>query len=328
MTELTPYRPDAIDTTPRGHGVTSHYKLLEYWVKAQRSEKTKTLYARAGGNLIAFAEEKYREIYPEAEAPNLDEWMRGLNHAVASMTYPEWQEYESILARNHALSTAATYANACRSLFMFGQRLGYLMRSPAHIIKGKKRPDAKSTKELTEEEVLALVHAPRKARDRVLLELLYVSGIRAEEAATLFWKDVRRKGEHVVIQVIGKGEKVRSIQLPKGASRRLLALMTLDTKPEDAVFSAVGPPHPHPWTPMNPLSFNAIVLKARAAAGITKPVSPHWFRHAYAQHARAKGQTKDDIQDALGHASPQTTEGYLAAHEGLMLSADFITERD
>lgn len=288
-------------------GATDDMQLMAMWVASQNSKATQRLYERAGNMLLEFLRSR-----------------GGLGAA----SLRDWKDFEAMLALRYLPNSALTIANSARSLFMFAQRCDYIYKSPAHVIKAPRREGRKSSKDLTEEEALAIIRAPYKRRDRVLLELLYVTGIRAEEAATLHWKDVRPVGNHVVIQVIGKGAKVRSLKLPVNASRRLLELRSLDNVPEDAVFSAVGKPHPHPWTHMSPLSFGAIVTKARADAGVTKPVSPHWFRHAYAQHARKRGQTKDDIQDALGHASQSTTEGYLAAHEGLMLSADFITERD
>lgn len=309
MTEILP--PQVIREVAQNpatfHGAADDWDVLKMWVESQNSEKTKLLYRRAGGKLLEF-------LAPRGGLP--------------AATLADWRDFTSALEDRYKRHSAITMENACRSLFMFCQRCDYIYKSPAHVTKAPQRQDRKSTKELTEDEVLSLIGAPARKRDKVLLELLYVTGIRAEEAATILWKDCRQVGHHVIVQVLGKGGKTRSLKLPKGASRRFMELKSINNEPGDAVFTSVGPPHPHPWPPMKPGSFNYIVREAARKSGIIKDVSPHWFRHAYAQHARAKGQTKDDIQDALGHASQTTTEGYLAAVEGMMLSQDFITERE
>lgn len=286
-------------------GAVSDHHLMDMWLAAQRNDKTRRLYKRAAEYLLE----------------SLPTGLRGCKLV-------DWQKFEDDLVKRYRLHSAITIANSCRSFFMYAQRCGYIGLSPAHVHRPPAAPHQKSSKELTEEEVDSLIKGARRQRDKVLLEVMYTTGCRAEEVAGMQWRDCRQKGLHVVIQVMGKGSRVRSLQLPKGASRRLMEMKTLDSVPEDYVFSTDAVPHPHPWRKMKPASFNYIVREAARRAGITKDVSPHWFRHAYAQHARARGISKDDIQDALGHQSQSTTEGYLAAHEGLMLSADFITERD
>jgi site-specific recombinase XerD len=62
-----------------------------------------------------------------------------------------------------------------------------------------------------------------------------------------------------------------------------------------------------------PLSRHAVarvVARLARAAGITKRISPHSCRHAFVTLALDAGATLRDVQDAAGHASPETTRRY------------------
>jgi hypothetical protein len=61
-------------------------------------------------------------------------------------------------------------------------------------------------------------------RNRVLLLLLYASGVRRGELAWLRWRDLQATGEGGQITVFGKGGETRSIQLPDSVWKRLQKL--------------------------------------------------------------------------------------------------------
>src|SRR5450830_742268 len=66
--------------------------------------------------------------------------------------------------------------------------------------------------------------------------------------------------------------------------------------------------------PGQPISKNAVELacqKAHRATGITKPITPHSLRHAFATHLLESGTDVRTIQLLLGHRSLSTTSHYL-----------------
>ena len=61
---------------------------------------------------------------------------------------------------------------------------------------------------------------------------------------------------------------------------------------------------------MHPTTVLKIVRKAAQKAGINKPVSPHWMRHAHASISSERAPLHV-VQQSLGHSSIQTTNRYL-----------------
>ena len=104
--------------------------------------------------------------------------------------------------------------------------------------------------------------------------------------------------------VYGKGGKTRVILLPVNIWDELISFRN-DSSQDSPVFkSRKKEGQFHPTTILR------IVKKACRKAGISKPVSPHWLRHAHASVASEKAPLHV-VQASLGHQSIQTTSRYL-----------------
>ncbi len=174
-------------------------------------------------------------------------------------------------------------------------------------------PPRRLPKALSYDDVEALLAAaglgddPVTLRNAALLELLYGTGARIEEACRLDRDDLDLVERTVLLH--GKGGRDRL--LPLGTA----AVTALDTylirgRPAFVKTSA-------PAVFLNSLgrrlsrqSAWAIVSEAAERAGIAQQVSPHTLRHSFATHLVERGADVRVVQELLGHASVTTTQIY------------------
>lgn len=141
-------------------------------------------------------------------------------------------------------------------------------------------------------------------KHRAIFMTIYAAGLRVSEATHLKIGDV--DSQRMVIRVDqGKGNKDRYVML----SPLLL----------DALRSYWSLARPKPWLfpgdlPGQPITQGAVreaCSKAHRACGISKPITPHALRHAFATHLLESGTDVRTIQLLLGHRGLATTSRYL-----------------
>ena len=229
--------------------------------------------------------------------------------SLPAVTLGDVQAYaEELEARGLAAATRARALAAVKSLLTFAHRIGY---TPVNVGAAEKLPRLKFT--LAErivplETVAAIVAGETNARNRVLVRLLYVGGLRVSEATGLRWRDVQARKSGAQVTVHGKGEKTRVVLLPAPVAAELETLRG-DAEPDAPVFVGRG------GAPLSAGQAWRIVKAAGTRAGVPG-VSPHWLRHAHASHALDAGAGIHVVRDTLGHASLATTSRYLHARPG------------
>lgn len=148
-------------------------------------------------------------------------------------------------------------------------------------------------------------------RDRAMLELLYASGLRASELASLQLSDYLAKDRRV--RVIGKGNKQRMVPVHAVAAaaideylkvcRPVLVTAAKAGQDKGRVFvSKTG-------KPLHRVAVWQIVKRCATAAGLPKAY-PHAMRHSFATHLLSGGADLRVVQDLLGHADITTTQIY------------------
>ncbi len=155
---------------------------------------------------------------------------------------------------------------------------------------------------LTKEEVKRLIEAATHEKSRLLIKLLYASGLRIGECLALKVEDLEL-GERIAWVRSGKGGKDRMVIL----SEALVAEIKRYTRHQKIAAGLLFPGRTGAMTARNA---HKIIAEAAKRAGITKPVSPHKLRHSFATHLREAGTDLRVIQELLGHANLQTTEIY------------------
>ncbi len=167
-------------------------------------------------------------------------------------------------------------------------------------------------KALSYEEVMAILGAVElsdelRMRDKVLLELLYATGIRISEALSLNVLDVSLEERY--LRVVGKGNKERVVPF-HGRMARLLNEYLSESHP----ILSKGKPMLFPNARGGRLSRVGawkIVKFYAAKVGLSHKVHPHVFRHTFATHMLIGGCDIRTLQELLGHTSVTTTERYL-----------------
>ena len=141
-------------------------------------------------------------------------------------------------------------------------------------------------------------------RDKIILELLYGTGIRLSELVGLETSDLDLSGK--TIRVFGKGSKERMIPI-SGSLATLLANYLSQRAPEDntrcLILTDKG-------KAAYPVFIQRIVKKYLSAVTTLSQKSPHILRHTYATHLLNRGADLNAIKELLGHANLAATQIY------------------
>ena len=209
--------------------------------------------------------------------------------------------------------TSARLLSSIRRFYRYLVRQGAVQKDPSAQIEfpklGRPLPET-----LTEEEVERLLAAPstnkaQGVRDRAMLEVLYACGLRVSELIGLTLSQVNLN--HGVIRVTGKGNKERLIPFGEQANEWISkfinearADLLKNKRPCDALFIT------NRGAAMTRQAFWHLIKKHSKNVGITKHLSPHTLRHAFATHLLNHGADLRVVQMLLGHSDLSTTQIY------------------
>jgi integrase/recombinase XerD len=168
-------------------------------------------------------------------------------------------------------------------------------------------------KSLSEKEVESLLKAPNintkpGLRDRAMLELLYACGVRVSELVNILLTEVSVSDG--VIRVTGKGGKTRLVPMGEEALDWIQEYMKeargdiLKNKLSKFLFVT------HRGGAMTRQTFWYLIKRYTIIAKISKPISPHVLRHAFATHLINHGADLRVVQMLLGHSDISTTQIY------------------
>ena len=189
-------------------------------------------------------------------------------------------------------------------------------------VKGARSEGRRTGNWLTREQAQMWLNAPdsrtmKGLRDRTLLAVLIGCGLRRTEAADLAFEHVQqRDGRWVLVDIIGKRDKVRSVPMPNWTKAAIDTWSKAAGVTEGLVFRAVNKGDHVVGDGITPQAiYNIIVGYAEELKN--KGVAPHDLRRTFAKLAYKGGAALDQIQLSLGHESIQTTENYLGVEQDL-----------
>ena len=144
-------------------------------------------------------------------------------------------------------------------------------------------------------------------RDRLVLELLYASGIRRSELINLKWEDVDFSGSR--IRVLGKGNKTRLIPV---AAQLMESLKLYSDRVKEHNENNMIPEvfATNKGTKMYPKFVYNLVNKYLSHISTSDKKGPHVLRHTFATHLSNQGADLNAIKELLGHSNLSATQIY------------------
>ncbi|MFH0701764.1 MAG: tyrosine-type recombinase/integrase [Candidatus Woesearchaeota archaeon] len=222
---------------------------------------------------------------------------RNQHQELKRMTKEEIKEY-----LDRYLGCSNTYNVNLNALkFFFEEVLHKRLTFKVHFSKTPKRlPEF-----LTKEEVPLLLAAIKNPKHRLMIELMYGTGMRVSELVNLKVKDFDFEHNFGWVRQ-GKGRKDRPFILPLCLKEKIIYLIRKDNlTSEDWLFSS------NRKKSYSVSSLREIIKRAKEECKCNKNIHPHTLRHSFATHVIQNGYTALELQPLLGHAQVQTTMMYV-----------------
>ena len=244
---------------------------------------------------------------------HFDRWLAAQSVSLLKVKKTDIGSYLSFrLQKKQSARSTARLLSCLRGFYQYQLRESKISLDPTLDIESPKLPRT-LPKSLSEADVEALLAAPDitepiELRDRAMLELLYASGLRVTELVSIQVGQLSMT--QGVVRVMGKGSKERLVPTGEEALLWLQRYMQqgrpllLGAKMSDVMFPSKR------GTMMTRQTFWHRIKIYAQRAGITRPLSPHTLRHAFATHLINHGADLRVVQLLLGHSDLSTTQIY------------------
>jgi len=266
--------------TVKATNATQDEQVINMWLYG-RSPKTVKEYKRNALEFLAFSGSPLR-----------------------GTTVETLQEYVNSLS-TLGLPSIRAKLSAVKSLFSYAHRIGYVPFNVGAVVELPKSKDTLAERILPESDVIRMIALEQNTRNKAILILLYAGGLRVSEIVNLTWNDVSYGSENIYLTVYGKGNKTRYITLARTQFEPIQGLY--EGQSNAHIFRS------QKGGALDQSQVNRIVKRSAKRAGIDKPVSPHWLRHAHASHSLDHGCPVHVLQSTLGHSSLTATSRYTHA---------------
>jgi site-specific recombinase XerD len=189
-------------------------------------------------------------------------------------------------------------------------------------VKGIRHEGTRTGNWLTRHEAQKLLKVPdtdklKGLRDRAILAVLIGCGLRRSEAASLRFDHIQQlDGRWVLVDLVGKRNKLRSVPMPSWAKVSIDAYASASGLSEGNIFRPINKGGRMTGERMTEHAIYNVV--SEHSEGLSQgEIAPHDLRRTFAKLAHKGGSALDQIQLSLGHNSIQTTERYLGVEQDL-----------
>ncbi len=244
-------------------------------------------------------------------------WLEGSDCTKAD--FDKLREYLHFIQRfDYKKTTIARKIASIRTFYKFLFREKYIETNPAVSLSAPKRPKS-LPKFLTPEEIEQILNnikidTPSGFRNRVIIELLWATGMRVSELSNLNFGDLNL--EENEIRVFGKGAKERIVLISDRAKNYLIQYINTARKLIAPDYIKNEPDENSPLF-INNTGFRLQNQTIRNAINdvvskieLPKKVTPHVFRHSFATKLIENGADLRVVQELLGHAGISNTQIY------------------
>jgi site-specific recombinase XerD len=272
-------------------------RFLEY-VEIERGRSLKTVrnYDRYLRRFVAFSGVKHVEDITDEGVRRFRLWLNKQPSPDGGTLKKKTQNY---------------YLIALRSFLKYMAREGITTLSPERIELA--HVSQRDLDLISLEELERLLSAPegddlKALRDRAMLELLFSTGLRVSELASLS-RDIEIDKDEFSVR--GKGEKIRVVFISPSAREAVKKYLAERTDMDDALFIQLGlRANAEGDMRLSSRSIERIVKHYAIKAGISRKVTPHVIRHSFATDLLQNGADLRSVQAMLGHSNIQTTQVY------------------
>lgn len=241
------------------------------------------------------------------------------NASCTEVDFNKLREYLHFIQRfDYKKTTIARKVAAIRTFYKFLFRERYIDTNPAISLSAPKRPKS-LPKFLTPDEVEKIlnnvkIETPAGFRNRVILELLWATGMRVSELSNLNFGDLNL--EENEIRVFGKGAKERIVLVSNRAkdylnqyintARKLIApeYNTGEINDDTPLFIN------NTGYRLQNKTIRKVINETVEKIELPKKVTPHVFRHSFATKLIENGADLRVVQELLGHAGISNTQIY------------------
>jgi len=245
-------------------------------------------------------------------------WLNG--ESCISVNFEKLREYLHFIQRfEYKKTTIARKTASIRTFYKFLFREKYIDTNPALSLSAPKRPKP-LPKFLTPDEVEQILNnvkidTPAGFRNRVILELLWATGMRVSELSNLNFGDINL--EENEIRVFGKGAKERIVLMSDRAKnyleqyinsvRNLIVAQGYQTpdKSDDSPLFINNTGYR-----LQNKTIRKVINDTVEKIELPKKVTPHVFRHSFATKLIENGADLRVVQELLGHAGISNTQIY------------------
>lgn len=173
--------------------------------------------------------------------------------------------------------------------------------------KGLVLPKFINEKDITDIFDVCMGDDPILERDRLIIEILYSTGIRVSELINIKLSDINFYNNE--IKILGKGNKERIVifnDTCRDALNKFIKEGRKKLYKKDSEYLFIGRNNGH----ISSKYVRDIINKIKVKAGVDGKISPHVFRHTFATDMLNNGADLVSVKDLLGHESLNTTSIY------------------